>query len=145
MTKYVKLNNKKIAYSMSGNGFPLIFIHGFCEDRTMWNEFIAPFLIQYRVITVDIGGFGESELPKKATVEEMADQINAVLNKENIIKSILIGHSMGGYIGAAFAEKYKDCLAGLVLFHILMLIFLAKKSIEIKESNLYKNMAYLVM
>ena len=111
------LDNKKIAYSISGDGFSLVFVHGFCEDRSMWEGFSHFFLTQYQVITIDIGGFGASELPNEPTIEVMADQINAVLNTENIKECILIGHSMGGYIGAAFAEKYEIRLAGLVMFH----------------------------
>lgn len=109
--------NKKIAYSRSGSGFPLVFIHGFCEDRSMWNDFTIPFLKQYSIITIDVGGFGHSELPETASIQAMAEQVEAVLQTENIQECVLIGHSMGGYIATAFAEFYPQYLKGIVMFH----------------------------
>jgi pimeloyl-ACP methyl ester carboxylesterase len=117
MTNYTTLNDKKIAYSRFGEGFPLVFIHGFCEDRSMWNDFIIPFQDKYSVITVDIGGFGESEQPETPNIKVMGEQVEAVLQVEKIEKCILIGHSMGGYTAMAFAEYFPQYLNGVVMFH----------------------------
>lgn len=117
MTNFIICNDKKVAYSIFGNGFPIVFVHGFCEDRSIWNDFILPFTKKYKVITVDIGGFGETELPKVATIEAMTAQVNAVLIAEKIDKCVLVGHSMGGYVGVAFAEAFGEKLQGLCIFH----------------------------
>ena len=117
MTHFTIHDNTKIAYSVLGKGFPIVFIHGFCEDRSMWNDFIQPFSKKYQVITIDIGGFGETELATSVTIEGMAEQINAVLVTEKIEKCVFVGHSMGGYVGTAFAELFTKKLEGLCLFH----------------------------
>ena len=117
MTKYAIYQGKKVAYSITGNGFPLVFVHGFCEDRSMWDDFIMLFSLKYTVITVDVGGFGESELPNNLSISTMAMQINTVLEIENIERCIMIGHSMGGYIALAFAELFDGKLVGLTMFH----------------------------
>ena len=117
MTHFTRYNDRKIAYSVFGNVFPIVFVHGFCEDRSIWNEFIEPFIKKYKVITVDIGGFGETELPKACTIETMSAQVNAVLIVEKIEQCILIGHSMGGYVGYSFVEQFGEKLQGLCIFH----------------------------
>lgn len=118
MTEQVVIfKGKKIAYSIFGKGFPLVFIHGFCEDRSMWNEFIKPLIHDYQIITIDIGGFGASELPIEPTIRAMAKQVNAVLENEKINKCLLVGHSMGGYIAMDFAELFGEKLIGLIMFH----------------------------
>ena len=117
MTRFTIFNDKKVAYSVFGNGFPIVFVHGFCEDRSMWNSFIIPFTTKYKVITIDVGGFGETELPQIATIEAMATQVNAVLIDEGIEKCIFVGHSMGGYVGLAFARQFGEKLQGLSMFH----------------------------
>ncbi|MGB0861389.1 MAG: alpha/beta fold hydrolase [Saprospiraceae bacterium] len=109
--------NRKVAYSIGGNGFPLVFIHGFCEDKSMWNDFVEFFVADYQVIMIDVGGFGASELPIEPTIAEMAMQVNAVLRVEGIQKCLLIGHSMGGYIAMDFAELFGDKLIGITMFH----------------------------
>lgn len=117
MTQFAFCQDKKVAYSSFGSGFPLVFVHGFCENRQMWNEFIKPFSKKYRILTIDIGGFGESDLPKEDSIQYMAAQVNAVLEQENIETCILIGHSMGGYTALAFAKQFGDKLKGLCMFH----------------------------
>lgn len=117
MTHFTVHNDKKIAYSVFGNGFPIVFVHGFCEDRSMWKKFIKPFTEKHSVITIDIGGFGETELPNEPTIHAMAQQVNAVLAAEQIERCILVGHSMGGYVSLAFAQQYGDKLQGLCMFH----------------------------
>jgi pimeloyl-ACP methyl ester carboxylesterase len=110
-------NHKKIAYSKLGDGFPVVFIHGFCETRSMWADFVRPFVSQYQIITIDIGGFGQSELPEIASIDAMAEQVNAVLEAEKIEKCVIVGHSMGGYTALAFAKLFGHKLQGLCMFH----------------------------
>ncbi len=108
--------NKKIAYQVSGSGQPVVLLHGFCEDRQMWDHFI-PLLSSAQYITIDLPGFGESEVLPDISIAEMAGVVMAVLEKIEVKEIILIGHSMGGYISLAFAEKYPEMLTGLGLFH----------------------------
>ena len=108
--------NKKINYQVSGSGHPVVLLHGYCEDRQMWDHFI-PLLPSAKYITIDLPGFGNSEVVPDISILGMAEVVITVLKELKIDKTILIGHSMGGYIGLAFAEKYPDFLIGLGLFH----------------------------
>lgn len=108
--------NKKIAYSNAGKGPAIVFIHGFCEDQTMWDSFTKT-LTDYQVITIDLPGFGQSALQEDISIDAMAECIKSVLADLAIQKCLLIGHSMGGYVSLAFAKKYEAQLFGLCLFH----------------------------
>lgn len=107
---------KKIAYSIEGSGAPLVLLHGFCEDSSIWDDFIQD-INNSLIIRIDLPGFGKSEFLPNASIEQMADGVKAVLDQENIERCVMIGHSMGGYVAIAFAEKYEDRLLGLGMFH----------------------------
>lgn len=115
---FITFQRKKIAYQLQGKGTPVVFVHGFCEDSMVWDEFIPEIVAAgYNVLTLDLPGFGESEVVQDASVEVIADVINAVLVELQLSNIILIGHSLGGYVALAFAKKYADKLIGLGLFH----------------------------
>lgn len=72
----------------------------------------------YQVLTVDLPGSGKSSVFSDIhTMEFMAEAVNLILEKEKIAQSIVVGHSMGGYVALALAEKYPKKLEGIVLFH----------------------------
>ena len=109
-----------LGYHKAGDGFPLVFIHGFCEDHTIWKEFVEPYTARYSVLLPDLPGFGQSTLPANAcTMDFYADCIIAMLTAEKIDRCAIIGHSMGGYITLNIAERYPQYLAGFGLFHSL--------------------------
>ena len=111
-------DNRRIAYQLTGpsESLPLVLLHGFCEDASVWDGFI-PHLDGLRVVRIDLPGFGESDLPTAPGIEIYADAVLAVLESLSVKKCVLVGHSMGGYTALAFAEKYPERLAGLGLFH----------------------------
>ena len=117
MLKHIIHNHRSIAYRISGKGPCLLFLHGFCEDSSMWDDFSVGFQKSYSVLRPDLPGFGISEAYETISVEAMAEALNAVLENEKIENCVLIGHSMGGYVAMAFAEKYAAKLKGLCLFH----------------------------
>jgi len=110
-----------LSYKIEGKGFPVVLLHGFAEDGTIWDGLTASLKNDYRLIVADLPGCGRSPLPEipKAgmPLEELADLIIALLDEEGIQQCILIGHSMGGYITLAVAEKYPDRLKAFGLFH----------------------------
>lgn len=108
--------NKQIHYQVSGDGQPVVLLHGYCEDRQMWDHFI-PLLPSAKYITIDLPGFGNSAVVPDISIAGMAEVVWTILKEIKIDKTILVGHSMGGYIGLAFAEKYPESLLGLSLFH----------------------------
>jgi pimeloyl-ACP methyl ester carboxylesterase len=113
---WIAFHGKKVAYYDQGTGATLVLLHGLCEDSTIWNEFIKE-LPQFRIIRVDLSGFGESELLPEPSIDLMAQSVKAVLNELGVTESVLIGHSLGGYVSVAFAKRYPDGIKGLGLFH----------------------------
>jgi pimeloyl-ACP methyl ester carboxylesterase len=96
----------------------VILIHGFCENKSLWTSFQEYLSNNYRVICPDLPGFGDSPLKKKdITIEYMAEKIHDLLKALSIEKCVMIGHSLGGYVTLAFAEKYESKLYGFGLFH----------------------------
>ena len=116
--KYVKHNEKTVAYTSEGRGKAVVLVHGFCEDSGIWDEFKLDLLEKkYRVVCVDLPGFGGSEVAEGITVAGMAQAVKAVVDHLNLAEIIFIGHSMGGYAALAFADQYPDVLKGLGIFH----------------------------
>ena len=114
--KTIIYKNTKISYSAHGKGTAVVLLHGFLENKTMWNTFIPELSQKYRVITIDLLGHGETEcLGYVHSMEDQADMVHAVLNELKIRKSVFVGHSMGGYVALAFAELYADNVKGIVL------------------------------
>lgn len=117
MKKTVTYNGQQIVYQDRGNGYPVMLVHGFGEEAGIWDEIAAALEIQYRLIIPDLPGSGESELTGDMSIEGMAESLFSILRTEKIDHCCIIGHSMGGYITLAFAEKYPDLLDGFGLFH----------------------------
>jgi pimeloyl-ACP methyl ester carboxylesterase len=109
-----------VSYNVEGPSAPLpiIFIHGFAEDGSIWDNQVAYLKQSHRLLIPDLPGSGKSALlTGPASMEELAGTIKAILDAESIIECIMIGHSMGGYIALAFAEKYPGSIKALALFH----------------------------
>jgi pimeloyl-ACP methyl ester carboxylesterase len=107
-----------LAYYNRGNGFPVVLLHGFCENKDIWDTFSVPLSEAFQVITPDMPGFGGSQHNTNfASVEAMANEVSALLQQLQIGKCVLIGHSLGGYVALALAEKHPEIVAGLALFH----------------------------
>jgi len=118
MEKHLTFENGSVFYQIKGNGPSIVFLHGFLEDHSIWNFFVKKLSRNYQVLTVDLPGFGKSSVFGEVhTMEFMAETINLILEKEKIRESIVVGHSMGGYVAMALAEKYPEKLDGIVLFH----------------------------
>ena len=112
---FVLIDNLKINYEEEGNGKPLILLHGWKNDLEIWNG-IVPLLNDYRVIRLDLPGFGKSDLPPRAwNVSDYAVFLNKFLEKLNIPKIVLIGHSFGGRIVIKFSVLYPEKVSKLTL------------------------------
>lgn len=107
-----------LSYLDKGNGFPILLIHGFCESKEVWDEFAEQLQTQFRIIAPDLPGFGDSPLTeKRGSIEYYADKIKDLLQELGVTQCAMVGHSLGGYVTLAFAEKYPDFLKGFGLFH----------------------------
>ncbi|MBZ0243321.1 MAG: alpha/beta hydrolase [Bacteroidales bacterium] len=116
--KTIKFQQKQIAYHKKGEGKCLVLLHGFPMDSRVWKDFMVALSENFCVIAPDLPGLGKSEMiAERHDMGLMADVVAAILEAEQIHKCVLAGHSMGGYVGLAFANKYAEKLAGLALLH----------------------------
>ncbi len=110
--------NRRIHYTLHGSGPDLVLLHGFTESLDIWTDFAEELAPDFRVLCIDLPGHGNSEcLGEIHTMEVMAEMVVHVLKEAGIQKCVLTGHSMGGYVSLAVAEKFPDLLSGLCLFH----------------------------
>jgi len=108
----------EINYNTYGKGIPLVFLHGFLENSTMWDTVIPSFSNTYKCITIDLLGHGKTGcLGYVHTMEDMANAVRVVLETTNTIDPICIGHSMGGYVSLAYLDLFSEGLSGLVLLN----------------------------
>ena len=116
--KTATYKNTQIAYTDTGKGTAVVLLHGFLENRSMWDFFVAELAKKYRIIAIDLLGHGQSECHGYVhTMEDQADVVHEVLSDLRIKKAIFAGHSMGGYIALAYAELYPDQVKGLALIN----------------------------
>lgn len=116
--RYFTDNDLSIYYRVEGEGDPVVLLHGFGEDGEIWNTTIEGLKDKYRLIVPDLPGSGKSNGNiEKCSMEDFAQHSYLLLKKENITSCTVIGHSMGGYITLALAEKYPEILNKFGLFH----------------------------
>jgi 3-oxoadipate enol-lactonase len=111
-----KVNGISIAYEQRGKGTPLVLLHGYPLDHSIWEE-ILPFLENdFDLILPDLRGFGESEtVVSKSSMSDLAGDVAGLLDHLHIQKAAIVGHSMGGYVALAFTRAYPRRLCGLGL------------------------------
>ncbi|GEN76819.1 alpha/beta fold hydrolase [Chryseobacterium hagamense] len=105
-------------FEKKGNGKEtLVLLHGFMENLSIWNDMEPHLSEDFSLVKIDLPGHGQSEIIAEVqTMELMAEEVKKVLDDQNLNKVHLLGHSMGGYVSLAFAEKYPDSLKSLTLF-----------------------------
>ena len=143
MNKEINIAGKRIFYRVYGKGKPVMLVHGFGETGDVWNNQAQPpqtppkeglslpnrLTDKIKFLIPDLPGSGNSEMIDDMSVEGMAEVLKAIMDKESNKSSesqippsgggepVVIGHSMGGYITLAFAEKYQSYLSAFGLFH----------------------------
>lgn len=130
-------------YEITGNaGEDLVLLHGFMENNSIWSEMEPTLLKKFRLIKMDLPGHGQSSvLGEKHSMELMADEVYKTLSQLGVEKFHLLGHSMGGYVSLAYAEKFENQLQSLTLFFSTPLADseekkeTRKKSIKVIEEN----------
>lgn len=95
----------------------LVLLHGFMENLFIWDEMEVELLKNFKLVKIDLPGHGKSEVFSEIhTMEMMAEKVKEVIDFLKIDQVHLIGHSMGGYVSLAFAEKFPEKLKSLTLF-----------------------------
>jgi 3-oxoadipate enol-lactonase len=107
-----------LAYEEFGEGPPVVLLHGFAMSSLVWRELIPLLGEDYRWLVPDLRGHGQSDVPDGPySMEAMADDIAGFLDSLGIERTVLLGHSMGGFVTAAFVERHPHRLAGFGLIH----------------------------
>src|SRR6185295_117943 len=115
-TMKTHVNGITIGYSDQGTGLPIVFLHAFPLNRTMWEVQEQALSSQFRIITIDLRGHGESDAPLwHYTLDQSADDVRALLDHLEIQRALFVGLSMGGYILFAFYRRYAARVKGLIL------------------------------
>lgn len=106
----------ELAYEVSGAGLPVVLLHGFPFNRTLWREQVEALRERYMVITVDLRGHGETQATEApVTMEVMAGDVAALLDSLRITRVVLGGLSMGGYVALAFYQLFPERVRALLL------------------------------
>ncbi|MFY0252328.1 alpha/beta fold hydrolase [Chitinophaga sp. 30R24] len=111
------INNGNITWLEEGQGAVVVLIHGFSENAGLWEKQIKHLKNHYRVIAPNLPGTAAVPITTPLSIESMAEYVYAILLAADIQEAVVIGHSMGGYIALALAEKYPERVKGLGLFH----------------------------
>jgi pimeloyl-ACP methyl ester carboxylesterase len=116
--KVLTLKGRPLFYREEGSGLPVLLLHGFAEDGRIWDELISGLGRHCRLLIPDLPGSGQSALlPGEPSIDALADVIKEMVDGLGVERCVLIGHSMGGYVSLAFAEKYPDRLKAFGFFH----------------------------
>lgn len=108
-------DNATLAAADRGNRPPLLLVHGFPLDHEVWQAQIKAFEGQRRVIAPDLVGFGASSPAGRASLEDHADDLAALLDECGISRAVVVGLSMGGYIALAMWRRHPQRFAGMAL------------------------------
>ena len=101
----------------TGEGFPLVLVHGFLGSSKMWEPQVNFFKKHFRVITPDLPGFGKSNKAKPYNnINDMAQTILDCLKEKKIEKFYLLGHSMGGMIVQEMAKLAGERIIKLICY-----------------------------
>ena len=104
-----------IGYDDVGTGIPVVFIHGFPHNRTLWAPQLGGLMARARCIAPDLRGFGESEVRGPYSMDQYADDVIAMLDALQIDRAVIAGLSMGGYIAFSIWRRHRERVRALIL------------------------------
>jgi 3-oxoadipate enol-lactonase len=112
----IEINGIQFEYKDQGEGLPVVFIHAFPLGQTMWDGQLQEFRKVCRTITLDLRGFGDSEVAHGPyLMDRMAADVRGLMSALDIEEAVLVGLSMGGYVSLAFYRNYPGAVRGMVL------------------------------
>jgi 3-oxoadipate enol-lactonase len=112
----IEINGVSIAYERGGRGTPLVLLHGYPLDHSIWEPVVPLLENDFDLILPDLRGFGESEVSGGIYgVADLAADIAGLLSAQGVWQAAIAGHSMGGYVALAFARAYPQRTLGLGL------------------------------
>ncbi len=114
----MKLTINNLSVHTSGENYnqSIVFIHGFPFDHTLWEFQIKELSDKYYCVAYDVRGLGESYVGDgQYTMEAYVDDLFSIINELSLLRPVVCGHSMGGYIALRAIEKRQDNFGGLIL------------------------------
>ena len=109
------VDDTEIAFDDIGSGLPVVFLHAFPLNRTMWDPQVGALVAECRCIPIDFRGFGDSVPSPPYTMDRYADDVAGVLDTLQIERAVVVGLSMGGYVAFALWRRHRDRVRALVL------------------------------
>jgi len=124
----------EISYEVSGQGEPVIFIHGVGSRKSSWNLIKEKLHEKYLCISYDLRGHGNTPLPdeNKFFLDDLVNDLEKLRLKIKLKKFHIVGHSLGGQIGPAYAKKYPDYVLSLTMLST------AAFRTEIEKNKIYE-------
>ena len=107
----------KLDHAVAGQGAPIVLLHGFANDRTLWQPQIEALAARWRVVAPSLRGCGDSPGADGAAIsmDSYADDVLELLDELGIERALVGGISMGGYVALSLALRHGARLRGLVL------------------------------
>lgn len=109
------LNDLQIGYDEGGTGVPVLFVHGFPHDRSLWTPQLQGLSVQARCLALDQRGFGETTAAPPYSMDQYADDLAGFMDVLHLERAVIAGLSMGGYIALAMWRRHAARVRGLVL------------------------------
>lgn len=118
MKQIVQANDISLAYREEGQGETVVLIHGFCGSSAYWDGIVPELARSFRVLTPDLRGHGDSAAGTGTySMDLLAEDIKGLLEVLGIEQAYVFGHSLGGYVTLALADKHPQVLKGFGLIH----------------------------
>jgi len=109
------VGDTEIAFDDIGSGLPVVFVHAFPLNRTMWDPQVTALVGECRCIPIDLRGFGDSKASAPYSMDQYADDVVAVLDTLQIEQAVIVGLSLGGYVTFALWRRHRSRVRALVL------------------------------
>lgn len=115
--KKATINNVSLCFRDIGDGMPVVFLHAFPLNQSLWDDQAAVFSDSFRIITFDWRGFGESSLSEDvpSSMDVFADDVAGLLDHLGIDRAVICGISMGGYAALGLLRRYPEIISALAL------------------------------
>lgn len=109
--------SKQYSFNVEGSGKPVIFLHGYAENRNTWNLLIPQLVSNCSCYALDLPGHGNAPLIPALTIKKMADYVAEFIESHIQQKAFVTGHSMGGYVALELAYAYPHLVNGIGLIN----------------------------
>lgn len=115
MTHYKMIDGTTYAYTIEGEGPPLVLLHGFTGTKETWRSFIDATKGRYRILTIDLPGHGHTVAKQKVTMEQFVKDLYDLTREVQFDRFHLLGYSLGGRTALTYAMHYPHTIRSLVL------------------------------